>query len=118
MVVVDTSVWIEFLRKGNKTLEALLQNAEVATHPLIIVELACGSLKDRTVFISLLNDLPQCLEADHMEVLSFIENNHLYSKGVGITDMQILSSTIISNYKIWTNDKRLKSISAQFNCLF
>ena len=61
--------------------------------------------------------LPQRLEANHMEVLSFIENNHLYSKGVGITDIQILSSTIISNYKIWTNDKRLKSISAQFSCL-
>ncbi len=118
MVIVDTSVWIDFLRKGNKTLQALLQNAEVAIHPLIIGELACGSLKDRRAFISLLQDLPQCLECSNSEVLLFIEKNNLYSKGVGITDMQILSSTIISNYKLWTNDKRLKSISAQFNCAF
>jgi hypothetical protein len=42
MVLLDTSVWIDHLRRGNSRAAALLGAGEVACHPLIIGELACG----------------------------------------------------------------------------
>ena len=54
MVLVDTSVWVSHFRDGNNELENLLNDGAVLCHPLILGELACGNLKDRTVILSLL----------------------------------------------------------------
>ncbi len=42
MVLVDTSVWIEHLRRANAQLASLLEAGDVVCHPLVIGELACG----------------------------------------------------------------------------
>jgi predicted nucleic acid-binding protein len=47
LILVDTSVWVDHLRKGDAALAALLERGAVAMHPFIIGELACGSLADR-----------------------------------------------------------------------
>ena len=44
MVLLDTSVWIDHLRRGNIRAAALLGAGDVACHPLVIGELACGGL--------------------------------------------------------------------------
>ena len=44
MVLLDTSVWIDHLRRGNSRAAALLGAGEVACHPLVIGELACAGL--------------------------------------------------------------------------
>ena len=51
MVLVDTSVWIEYFRKGEPALAALLSDASVLMHPLIAGELACGNLKHRNLIL-------------------------------------------------------------------
>ena len=58
MILVDTSIWIDHLHGTESRLVALLEDAEVCVHPMIIGELALGSLRDRSVVLALLGDLP------------------------------------------------------------
>lgn len=118
MVLVDTSVWIDFLKNNNSKMQNLLSNSEVAIHPLIICELCCGNLKDRRNLISLLHDLPRSLEASHEEVLHFIENNTVSGKGIGAVDIHLTCSAIISNHKFWTRDKRLSQLCSDLKIAF
>ena len=77
MILVDTSVWVEHLRRGHSGLAARLEDAQVATHPFVIGELACGSLVNRREILGLLETLPAIGAAEHGEVLNFIEKNRL-----------------------------------------
>jgi len=107
MVLVDTSVWVSHLREGNTELASLLNDGRVLCHPLIMGELACGNLKDRAVILSFLQLLPVSMEAEHEEVLSFIENNRLMRKGMGYVDVHLIASALLTGVPIWTLDKKL-----------
>jgi len=107
MVLVDTSVWVSHLRDGNAELANLLNDGRVLCHPLIVGELACGNLKDRAVILSFLQLLPMGIEAEHDEVLSFIENNHLMGKGMGYVDVHLITSAVLTGVPFWTMDKKL-----------
>ena len=107
MVLVDTSVWVSHLRDGNAELANLLNDGRVLCHPLIVGELACGNLKDRAVILSFLQLLPLSIEAEHDEVLSFIENNRLMGKGMGYVDVHLITSAVLTGVPIWTLDKKL-----------
>lgn len=111
MVLVDTSVWVSHLRDGNTEMAALLNNGNVLCHPLIVGELACGNLKDRAVILSFLKLLPMCIEAEHEEVLSFIENNRIMGKGIGYADAQLVASSVLTGVPIWTLDKKLAQVA-------
>jgi predicted nucleic acid-binding protein len=111
MVLVDTSVWISHLRDGNAELACLLNDGRVLCHPLIIGELACGNLKDRAVILSFLKLLPMSIEAEHEEVLSFIENSRLMGKGMGYADVHLIASAVLTGVSIWTLDKKLAQAS-------
>lgn len=91
MTLVDTSVWVEHFREGNTGLEKLLNDGEVASHPFVIGELACGNLKNRRIILSLLHDLPQASVAEHEEVMGVIERFHLMGRGLGYVDMSLLA---------------------------
>jgi predicted nucleic acid-binding protein len=115
MVLVDTSVWVSHLRDGNAELANLLNNGRVLCHPLIVGELACGNLKDRTVILSFLQLLPISIEVEHHEVLSFIENKLLMGKGLGYVDVHLLTSAVLTGIPIWTLDKRLSQVADTLN---
>ena len=111
MVLVDTSVWVSHLRDGSTELTTLLNNGGVLCHPLIVGELACGNLKDRAIILSFLKLLPMCIEAEHEEVLSFIENNRIMGKGIGYVDAQLVASSVLTGVPIWTLDKKLAQVA-------
>lgn len=111
MVLVDTSVWVSHFRDGNNELANLLNNGEALCHPLIVGELACGNLKDRAVILSFLKLLPMSIEAEHEEVLSFIDNNRLMGKGIGYVDAQLVASAVLTGIAIWTFDKKLAQVA-------
>lgn len=109
MVLVDTSVWIDHFRRGNKRLETLLLNSQVLTHSAVLGELACGNLSPRKRVLEWLNDLPKATEAMSVEVLHLIEAHRLYGKGLGYIDLHLLAATQISKVKLWTLDQTLES---------
>ena len=111
MVLVDTSVWVRFLREGDSLLSDLLKEGKVLTHPFIIGELRLGNIPKRHHFLRLIEDLPQAIQATHNEVTYLIEENKLYGKGIGYIDTHILASSMLSTIPLWTLDKRLDAIS-------
>ena len=111
MVLVDTSVWVSHLREGNAELADLLDNGEVVSHPFIVGELACGNLKNRALILSLLESLPTSIEAEHEEVLAFIERNGLMGKGLGYVDAHLITSAVLSEISLWTLDKHLEHVA-------
>jgi predicted nucleic acid-binding protein len=115
LVLVDTSVWVQHLREGNKNLKALLENGEVLCHPFIIGELACGNIRNRREILSLLNRLPMASEAEHEEVLQHIETNRLMGKGLGYVDMHLIVSAVLTDVLLWTLDRSLKTICETMN---
>jgi predicted nucleic acid-binding protein len=107
VVLVDTSVWVAHLRHGATGLEALLHDGRVVCPPFIAGELACGNLRNRSEIISLLQRLPGAIQAEHQEVMQFIENNGLMGKGLGYIDMHLLAAARLTGAALWTLDKRL-----------
>ncbi len=111
MVLVDTSVWVLHLRGGHAHLARLLNDGNVACHPFIVGELACGNLTNRATILSLLKTLPMAAAAEHEEVLAFIENHSLVGKGLGYVDVHLLASAALSGLLIWTLDKKLEQVA-------
>ncbi len=108
MVLVDTSVWVSHLHDGSPKLEQLLNDGDVLCHPFIIGELACGNIKNRREILSLLTALPKGDFLDDEDVLLFIEKNNLMGKGLGLIDIHLLASAILSEVALWTLDVKLK----------
>jgi hypothetical protein len=106
---VDTSVWVDHLRDGNKSLAGLLNQARVMCHPFIIGELACGNISNRTEILTLLKSLPTVAQAKPEEVLYFIEQNSLMGTGLGYIDVHLAASARLAGISIWTLDRRFNA---------
>ena len=118
MVLVDTSVWVGHLRKGDTGLETLLNDGEVVCHPFIIGEIACGTIKNRTTILSLLQALPVIIQADNRKVMDFIESDNLMGKGLGYIDIHLLASAVLTSVLVWTHDKALNEVASEMRLAF
>lgn len=107
-VLVDTSVWIDHLRKGDARLARLLNDGRVFCHPFVIGELACGKLKNRSEILDALKELSLAPTIDLDEYMQFVELNRLHGMGIGFVDVHLLASALLADATLWTNDKRLK----------
>lgn len=114
MILVDTSIWVTYLRKGNVGLDDLLNYGPAVYHPFIIGELACGNLKNRSVIFSLLQTLRAEVQAEHEGVMTFLERHRLMGKGLSYVDMHLLVSSVLSNIPLWILDKGLREVSKIF----
>jgi predicted nucleic acid-binding protein len=113
MILVDTSVWVDHLRKDDARLKALLGAGQVLIHSFVIGELALGNLRQRDAILQSLLDLPPAVMAGDSEVLGFIERNALFGLGIGYVDAQLLASARLSAALLWTHDKRLHEVASK-----
>jgi predicted nucleic acid-binding protein len=115
-VLIDTSVWIDHFRNQNDVLVNLIELDLALAHPMVIVEIACGT--PPTPRIQTLNSislLQPCNQASSSEVMEFIEREGLYGLGCGLVDMSLLASTLITpGAELWTLDKRLAELAERF----
>jgi predicted nucleic acid-binding protein len=118
LILVDTSVWVDHLRKGDNQLVELLESNAVIMHPFIVGEIACGSLADRSVTLELLQLLPMASVAEFSEVLGYVERYKLHGKGIGYVDAHLLASTAIGSAKLWTRDKKLQAVAHNLGYAF
>jgi len=117
LILVDTSVWVDHLRRGDAQLVDLLERANVVMHPYVVGEIACGSLRDRSSILELLRDLPAAVVAEGEEVLRFIEGHGLHGKGIGYVDVHLLASVALTEgAKLWTRDKSLPRVAESLGC--
>jgi predicted nucleic acid-binding protein len=119
VILVDTSVWIDHLRKANPRLAKALEHEGVLMHPFVIGELACSELRRRREVLDLLSTLPPAVVATDEETLRFIERHRLMGKGIGYIDAHLLAAVILTDAAtLWTRDKRLSAIAAQLRIGF
>ena len=120
MVLVDTSVWVYHFRNSSERLINLLGNDQVLCHPLILLEIACGSPPSpRYKTLNYLGKLQNAKNATMPEIMSLIESKKLYDSGCGAIDISLLASTMITPHaKIWTNDKKLETLAKKLGIAF
>jgi predicted nucleic acid-binding protein len=117
LILVDTSVWVDHLRRGDAGLVDLLERSAVATHPFVVGELACGNLQDREPILELLQDLPAASMASADEVLMFIKRHGLHGRGIGYVDVHLLASVaLMPGARLWTRDSRLRKTAELLDC--
>lgn len=110
MTLVDTSVWIGFLRGSKRAapLSQLLIDDRVASHPWVIGELAMGTIEvDRGVFLADLALLPAAQRVADAEVLELVRARRLFGSGMGWVDAQLLASALVGGMTLWTFDRAL-----------
>ena len=117
MILVDTSVWIEHLRRGSARLRSLLYDEQVLCHPFVVGELACGTLRNRREILSMLKGLPEARVAEQEEVLRFLEARRLYGRGLGWVDANLLASALLTGCPLWTLDEPLRRAAAALGVL-
>jgi predicted nucleic acid-binding protein len=114
VILVDTSVWIDHLRRGDDELAGLLDSLGVVTHPFVIGELALGCLKSRRSVLQMLNGLPKTDVATELEVLQLIENESLFGAGISYVDAHLIAAArLTADVAIWTRDKKFAAAVAR-----
>ena len=114
MILADTSVWIDHLRKGDDRLRELLLANRILCHPLIVAEIALGSLKARGEVLGLLDSLPMLVEARTAETRFMIEDRRLFSRGIGLVDAALVAACLIApGTRLWTRDQRLDAVASE-----
>lgn len=110
MIVVDTSIWIDHLHRAEPDLARLLERDQVGVHPLVIEELALGSLAQREQVLALLRDLRPSPTISHQEALTLIEAHSLFSRGLSAVDVHIIGSAlVVPGAQLWTRDQRMQA---------
>lgn len=114
VILADTSVWVEHLRHGLRSLSVALDYEQVLMHPFDVGELACVNLRNRSELLDLLGRLPFAASVTDAEALAFIETRRLMGRGIGSVDVHLLASTSLSTTgRLWTHDRRLAGVAAK-----
>jgi len=114
VILVDTSVWVDHLRTGDRVLGQLLDSGGVLGHRFVTGELALGNLRERDLVLSALQELPQATVASDDEVLHFIDRQALFGLGIGYVDAHLLAAVLLTlGAKLWTRDRRLQAAATQ-----
>ncbi len=58
------------------------------------------------------------IEAEHEEVMSFIEINRLMGKDIGYVDVQLIASAVLTGILFWTLDKKLAQVADSLHIKF
>jgi predicted nucleic acid-binding protein len=114
MILVDTSIWIDHLHAAESALVDLLERDEVGCHPLVVEELALGSIKKRANVVELLGRLSAFPVLGHDEILQLVGRQRLWGKGLSAVDAHLLGSVaLVPGAQLWTRDKRLIAAGRQ-----
>jgi predicted nucleic acid-binding protein len=106
--LADTGIWIDHFRHADPELSRTLADDMMLCHPVVIGELALGSLRNRASTLAYLGALREVAVATHPEVMEMVERHQLYGMGIGYSDAHLLASTLIDGRaELWTRDKRL-----------
>jgi predicted nucleic acid-binding protein len=112
MILADTSIWVDHLRRGDLRLARFLDHGDVVMHPFVIGELALGYAPRIAETLDELRRLPAAIVADTEEVLKFISHRKLSESGIGYVDVHLLAATALAQETFfWTRDKRLHAVA-------
>ena len=120
LVLADTSIWVAHFRRASPLLRSLLEADRILCHPLIVLELACGTPpapRERTV--GDLRELREAVVATFDETLALIREEQLHDSGCGATDMALLASVLLTpGSSLWTLDRHLHALASRLGVAF
>jgi len=116
MILIDTTVWIEYFRQRDIFVEAirpLLLSQEIITIEPVFSELLYGvrNSRERKIIESYWNILPRIEygESSMLGAAIFANDNDFYKLEIGLIDAIIIESVQSGNYLLWTLDKKMIS---------
>jgi hypothetical protein len=93
---------------------------QVLCHPLIVLELACGTPpapRERT--LGDLKKLQQAIVATTDEIIGLSEREQIHDSGRGAVDMALLASALLTpDTLLWTIDKKLDAVATRLDVAF
>ena len=113
MIIVDTSVWIDFLKNNFEhwdLLSAMIENREAAMLECIAGELLQGvkSDKEKNIILQYWNCLPQApMKSFWIKAGILSSEQKFISKGIGLIDSVIMTACYDNSIKLWTLDKKI-----------
>jgi predicted nucleic acid-binding protein len=116
VIVVDTSVWIEFFKGRSSVfpqLKSLLEKGEILAAEPVFGELMQGAKnkREKDIISNYWNHLPKfSMDGHFFKAGTKSGKNKWLDKGVGLIDSSILIYARRQECKIWTFDKKLLSI--------
>jgi hypothetical protein len=116
VIIVDTSVWIEFFRQRepwHASLRRLLESRQVLALECIFGELLQGVKNEReaAVILEYWTHLPKLDENGlWLEAGDQARRHGWPTKGVGLIDAFIMTGARRCDGRVWTLDKKLESI--------
>jgi predicted nucleic acid-binding protein len=118
VILADTSIWVDYLRRGNPDMENRLLQGQIVIHPFIVAEIALGSLRNRRIRLDELEALLEVRVAQLTEVRHMVETRALYAKGIGLTDAHLLASCLMTpGTQLWTLDGALEKVAKALGIL-
>jgi predicted nucleic acid-binding protein len=116
MLIVDTSVWIEFLRAQHgyhAALLPLIEEGQVIALECIFAELLQGTRneRERKVVEQFWEALPR-LEIPRLFLMAgrLASVDRFPQKGVGLIDAMIVAAARRMKYQVWSLDKKLNAV--------
>lgn len=114
MILVDTSIWIDFLRNTDASLSerlaGYLENGmAVALSPVFgeLLQSVKTEYEEKAV-LEFWSNLPKVDEKNlFLEAGKLSFRHKLAAKGIGLIDCYLLAAAKANNYDLWTLDKRL-----------
>mgnify|MGYP003108917961 CR=1 FL=1 len=113
MIIVDTSVWIEYL-KGNEqyrnVLPKYLKEKHVVAISAVFGELLQGvkNKREHQIIMGFWESLPKVNEENlFIEAGKLSHEYKLYNAGVGLIDTYLLAAALNNDYAVWSLDKKL-----------
>jgi predicted nucleic acid-binding protein len=116
MIIIDTSIWIDFFNgnfEKNDTLIDLIETRQVLFLECIAGELLQGvrEKREKELIINYWNNLPNIsMENLWIEAGIYSSKNKLIDKGIGLIDSVIIVACMITNSKLLTRDKKILKI--------
>lgn len=116
MILVDTSVWIDYFRgaTASRALAELLAAAEVVVHPFVHGEIALGHLgRRRAQILRDLAILPRASVVADDDVIQMVEAHRLAGSGIGWVDAHLVAAALHARAPLWTLDRGLSRVAAR-----
>jgi predicted nucleic acid-binding protein len=118
MILIDTSVWIDFFRQREKLagqVNSLLNAKQVVAFEPVFAELLYGvrDQREMDVILSYWKILPKVeFGRDSMIQAALIasSNDHL-SRGIGLIDGLIIQAAVKDGHLLWTLDRRIQDFA-------
>ena len=121
MILVDTSIWIDFFKRKEPIftkLRELIESSDILAHEVVFGELlqGCKNKSELNFIIEYWNSLNNSFSnGSFIQAgrLSF-EQKHI-DHGIGIIDSVLMNEVKSKGHKLWTLDKKiLKSLESKY----